>query len=107
MRRTLLILNIFMGVLILVGSVALVVGLVNKAGDVAPSVDLTRTIRVGLGLPKGATVESVTTTRERIVLLVKLPDGGQVVWVVPAAGGAPLRIDPTAKPEPSRESAPR
>lgn len=87
-----------MGVLILIGLVVLAVGIVYKAGEAdrqeatmdprreAPpaTVRNMRTDPVSLGLPAASKVLRMTAVGGGVALLVLLPSGEQVVYVVPA-----------------------
>jgi hypothetical protein len=97
MRRTLITLVIVMGVLIIVGSVVLVVGLVNQlgtAGDAARAarVEVAKAPVLRLGLPKGTQVRRMVAAGDRLMVHVTLPDGGDWIYVVPLSGGRALRI---------------
>jgi len=93
----------WMGVLILIAVVMLVVGIINEAGE-TPTVSTSRSsvsqivadLRsdpVSLGLPADARVLRMTDTRSGLAILVALPDGAQVIFVVPThRKGSALRI---------------
>ena len=103
-----------MGVLILIGLVALVIGIVNKAGNsddqtsrtqqasaarsvkaVGPAMAL-RQDPVSLGLPAGAEVLRMTAVQDGLAILIKQPGGGLVIYVVPTRKKAPpFRINVT------------
>ena len=86
-----------MGVLILIGLVVLAVGIVYKAGEAdrpeaaadprpeAPpaTVPNMRTDPVSLGLPAASKVLRMTAVGGGVALLVLLPSGEQIVYVVP------------------------
>ena len=94
-----------MGVLILIGLIALAVGVARKAGGgdgagaaaqeaaAGPALPL-RTDPVSLGLPAGTEVLSMTAVgRHALAVLTRLPSGAQIIHVVPLdSRQAPLRI---------------
>ncbi len=89
---------IVMGVLIVIGTVVLVVGIINqsnkvgRAGGTAAARDFGETTDLPLGLPDGATLDQVTTGTGGVVLKVTVPGEGPAVYVVPWRGGRVLRI---------------
>jgi hypothetical protein len=97
---------ITMGVLIIVGSVVLVVGLVNQLGDAenkgrpAP-VDIARARVMHLGLPKEAIVRRMVAEGDRLILHISIPGSGNPagdwIYVVPLGGGQLLKISLTGK----------
>ncbi len=100
-----------MGVLILIGLIALAVGVARKAGGgdgagataaepgrpvaetaAGPALPL-RTDPVSLGLPAGAEVLRMTPVGRALAVLTRLPSGAQIIHVVPLdSRQAPLRI---------------
>ena len=105
-----------MGVLILAGLVALVIGIVNKAGDdgrgATPDTKTTRhQVRVplvprtgveSLNLPTGAIVLKMTAVSSGLVVLVKMPSGEQIIYMMPLyKKQKPFRINLT-KPSPKK-----
>lgn len=97
MRRTLIILVVVMGVMIIAGSVVLVVGLVNQLGTAADAeraakVEIVRAPVVRLGLPKGTQVRRMASAGDKLIVHVTLPDGGDWIYVVPLSGGSALKI---------------
>lgn len=86
-----------MGVLILIGLAVLIVGIVYKAGEtdrpeatadpgpamLPATVRTMRTDPVSLGLPAASKVLRMTAVGGGVALLVLLPSGEQVVYVVP------------------------
>ncbi len=92
-----------MGVLILIAVVMLVVGIIDETGE-PPTVSTSRSslpqivgdLRsdpVSLGLPADTKVLRMTDTRSGLAILVALPDGTQVIFVVPIHRKEPaLRI---------------
>ena len=108
MRRTLITLVITMGVLIIVGSVVLVVGLVNQVGDAEKSNKAAKPKVAGaavlhLGLPKDTIVRRMLASGDRIILHISIPGSGKGagdwIYVVPLAGGTPLKISLSGAPE--------
>lgn len=97
-----------MGVLIIVGSVVLVVGLVNQVGgaggDAKPvKADFANAPVMKLGLPKSTLVRRMVASGDRLFVHVSVPGEGDWIYVVPLAGGPPLKISVSgsspAKPE--------
>lgn len=95
---------IIMGVLIVIGTVVLVVGIINRSnrstGDDS-SVSVTRagkTIHMPLGLPAGSTLDQVSPGARGVVLRVTVPGEGPVVYIVPWGGGQAVRITLGAGP---------
>lgn len=112
MRRTLITLVIVMGVMIIVGSVVLVVGLVNQLGTAADAeraarVEIAKAPVVRLGLPKGTQVRRLHAAGDRLVLHVTLPDGGDWIYVVPLAGGSALKVAVTGGAPSTTGKAPK
>lgn len=106
MRRTLITLVITMGVLIIVGSVVLVVGLVNQLGSAggaaqALKVDIAAAPVLHLGLPKETIVRRMLAAGDRLILHVTIPGSGpgtgDWIYVVPLIGGTPLKISLSSK----------
>jgi hypothetical protein len=96
-QRKLRTLVIFMGFLIIVGSVVLVVGLVNQIGGAGGDAKLTKTDFakapvMKLGLPKSTLVRRMIASGERLFVHVSVPGEGDWIYVVPLAGGPPLKI---------------
>lgn len=100
-----------MGVLIAVGLIALIAGIVYKAGGTdgperasseaaAPAAAGTlRTDTVSLGLPAAAKVLRMTEVRGALAVLVLLPSGEQVIYAIPTdRRQAPFRIRVTGPP---------
>jgi hypothetical protein len=90
---------IVMGVLIVIGTVVLVVGIVNQSGRIGGVDPERRTSDIGnlldlpLGLPAGATLEQATPGARGVVLRVNVPGEGTVVYLVPWDGrGRVVRI---------------
>lgn len=88
-----------MGVLIVVGTVALVVMLVQRAGGGRGAEALPR---MALDLPAGSQIVSLAGAGDRFAVLVRRPDGERILFldprsgrvvgeVSPGAGGVPLR----------------
>jgi hypothetical protein len=79
--RALKVLIVVMGVMLVGGTVTLVVLLINRAGR-APAAPTSvaasgpGTARGVVELPAGARIESTSTTGDRLVVRVSLPDGG-------------------------------
>lgn len=99
-----------MGVLIVIGLVVLIVGIVYKAGETdrteatadSGRTALPATVRnmradpVSLGLPAASKVLRMTEVGGGVALLVVLPSGEQVVYVVPVdRSQKPFRIHVT------------
>jgi len=97
-----------MGILILIGLVALVIGLVSKAGsgdDQASAAQQTSAARsapalrqdpVSLGLPAGSKVLRMTSVQDGLAILIEQPGGRLVIYVVPTRRKtAPFRINVT------------
>ena len=106
MRRTLITLVITMGVLIIVGSVVLVVGIVNQVGGAggaaqAVKVDIAAAPVLHLGLPKETVVRRILAAGDRLILHISIPGSGRSagdwIYVVPLAGDTPLRISLSGK----------
>lgn len=107
---------IVMGVLIVIGTVVLVIGIINQSGRSgrtdaqAPVADIAKALRLPLGLPAGTTLDQVTPGARGVVLRVTVPGEGPVVYVVPWGGrGRVVRITlgtemppPAAKPVPTK-----
>ena len=88
---------IVMGVLIIIGTVVLVVGIINqsqKVGGKGPvTADVGTAVHVPLGLPTGATLDQVTPGARGVVLKVTVPGEGPAVYLVPWDGqGRVVRI---------------
>lgn len=95
---------IIMGVLIVIGTVVLVVGIINRSnrgtGDTAPApvAQAGKTVHLPLGLPAGSTLDQVSPGARGVVLRVTVPGEGAVVYLVPWNGGRAVRITLGAGP---------
>ncbi len=91
--RGLKILVIVMGVMLVVGSAALV--LVIAARLSPPRSSLTPTIAAApIGLPTGARIETMSVGGDRLVLAVLLPDGNRQLLVIDLASGRQVMAIP-------------
>lgn len=103
---------IVMGILIIVGTVVLVVGLINRSGNLTgggtqPVVDAGKALPLPLGLPQGATLDQVSPGEGGVVLRLTVPGEGPVVYIVPWSGrGRIVRITLGTKPADSAKGAP-
>jgi hypothetical protein len=100
--RTLKIVVIVLGILLVLGFALLVAGLYHEAtkldgqaertaaGPVAPAVKPGSEVRVDV--PEGATVERIAVDGERIVLHVRSPEGEEVVIIDTAQGHVVSRV---------------
>ena len=94
--RALKILVVVMGIMLVVGFAALVAviaGRVSRGGGQPISrVFADRAIDI----PRGAHIEAMTTTPERLILALALPEGGREILIIDLATGARLgRIELT------------
>ncbi len=72
-----------MGVLIVVGTVALAVLLVQRLGGAAPAAGVAQHV---LGEPEGSRIGGIAATDRALAIWVVRPDGERVVLVDPASG---------------------
>ena len=112
MRRTLITLVVVMGVMIIVGSVVLVVGLVNQLGTAADAaraaqVEIAKAPVLRLGLPKGTQIRRLATAGDKLVLHVTLPDAADWIYVVPLSGGSAVKIAVTGGAASTTGKAPK
>jgi hypothetical protein len=91
--RALKILVVAMGVLLVVGFIALVAAIAVRLSHRAPAPGAAFTAPA-LTLPPGAKIERVSTGPDRIVLAVTLPDGTQQLLVIDLQTGQLLGTIP-------------
>ncbi len=89
--RALKVLVVVMGVLIVVGTVALVWVVVQRMGNVAAA---TARFEVGLDLPEGTRIAGVAATEGAIAVWVTGPQGDRVLLVDPRRGRVAGEIRP-------------
>jgi hypothetical protein len=93
--RTLKVLVIVMGIMIVAGFAALVVmiaGRVSRGGPAIPP--STPLAAASLELPAGARIETIGVGAERLVIAVVLPDGNRELVIVDIASGRRLGMIP-------------
>jgi hypothetical protein len=95
MKKMLTISVIVMGVLILAGTVALVIGVMRRseststaARTTAPDPDKGMLVR--LNLPEATKVRSMTRTDKGLAILIAIPGRGDWIYVVPTSGNGPI-----------------
>lgn len=95
---------IFMGILIVIGVGVVVVTIYQRLGarvavqEAAPQAEVAPPARVaapafgarGVALPAGAVVEEMATSGERLILRLRLADGGRRILVLDLADGKVL-----------------
>lgn len=85
---------IIMGVLILAGTVALVIGVLRRAETTGAAdrfaADPAKGVIVRLKLPEETKVRSMTRTDKGLAILLTIPGRGDWIYVVPTEGGGPI-----------------
>ncbi len=86
---------IVMGVLILAGTVALVIGIINRAdksglAGLATAPDPAKGLLVRLKLPEETKVRSMTRTDKGLAVLLAVPGRGEWIYVIPTDGAGPI-----------------
>ena len=95
MKKLLTVSVIVMGVLILAGTVALVIGIINRADEAGiagrtTTPDPAKGLLVRLNLPQDTKVRSLTRTDKGLAILLSVPGQGEWIYVVPTEGGGPI-----------------
>lgn len=91
MKRVLTASVIAMGVLILAGLAALVIGIMNRAGSPTPSgdpalADPDQAVVLRLGLPAQTRVLGIQPAGQALAIHLSVPDRGDWVYIVPTSG---------------------
>ncbi|MEQ8696325.1 MAG: hypothetical protein RLT05_07165 [Bauldia litoralis] len=85
---------IVMGVLILAGTVALVIGIMKRADSNGiasrPVPDAAKGVLVRLKLPQDTKVRSMTRTDKGLAILFAIPGKGDWIYLVPTEGDGPI-----------------
>jgi hypothetical protein len=97
--RALKALVVGMGVLIVVGTVALVVLLVQRAGGGRGAETMPR---MALDLPAGSQIVSLAGAGDRFAVLVRRPDGERILFLNPRTGRVVGEVSPGAAVIPPR-----
>ena len=87
--RALKILVVVMGVMLVVGFAALIIGIAGKVSHRSPPVaDRHAPLSAALEIPRGARVEAMTTAQDRLILDLVLPDSARQIVLIDLATGA-------------------
>jgi uncharacterized membrane protein len=86
---------IIMGVLILAGTAALVIGVMRRANSPGTAartaaIDPAKGVLVRLRLPEATKVRSVTRTDKGVAILLSIPGRGDWIYVVPTGADGPI-----------------
>lgn len=87
-----------MGVLLVVGTIALVVGMVRQAGRIADHFDDTRVRNLTLPQELTGKVLQIQVDGGRLVLLVERADGQKIIILDMASGKVISTLDPAPAP---------
>jgi len=89
--RGLKILVVVMGVMIVIGTTALIAGIAIKVSHNRPAVGAARPFAASaIDIPRGARIETMTAAPNRLILDLALPDGERRLVVIDLATGARL-----------------
>ncbi len=89
--RALNVLVVVMGVLIVIGVAALIAGIAGKMSRDRPGASVERPFApTAIDVPRGARIEAMTASPNRLILELALPDGERQLLVVDLATGARL-----------------
>jgi hypothetical protein len=89
--RALTVLVVVMGVLIVIGVAALIVGIAGKLSRDRPGASIERPFgATAIDIPPGARIEAMTASANRLILELALPDGARQLAVVDLATGTRL-----------------
>jgi hypothetical protein len=89
--RGLKILVVVMGVMIVIGTTALIAGIAIKVSHNRPAVGAARPFAASaIDIPRGARIEAMTAAPNRLILDLALPDGERRLVVIDLATGARL-----------------
>ena len=89
--RALKILVVAMGVLLVIGFAALIAGIAGKMSRDRPGASVERPFAASaIDIPAGARIETMTTSSNRLILDLALPDGGRLLLVLDLTTGARL-----------------
>ena len=89
--RALKILVVVMGVLIVIGVAALIAGIAGKLSRDRSGTSVERPFATtAIDIPRGARIEAMTASQNRLILELVLPDGERQLLVVDLATGARL-----------------
>jgi len=95
MKKLLTISVIVMGVLILAGTIALVIGIMKRADSSGittrgPALDPAKGVLLRLKLPQETKVRSMTRTDKGLAILLAIPGQGDWIYLVPTSGDGPI-----------------
>ena len=89
--RGLRVLVVVMGILILIGTAALIAGIASKLSRSRSSAGEERPFAAtAIDIPRGARIEAMTAAPNRLILDLALPDGERRIVIVDMATGARL-----------------
>jgi hypothetical protein len=89
--RSLNVLVVVMGVLIIIGFAALIAGIAGKLSRDRPGPSVERPFAAtAVDIPRGARIEAMTTAQNRLILDLALPEGEHQLVVIDLATGARL-----------------
>jgi Family of unknown function (DUF6476) len=89
--RGLRVLVVVMGVMIVIGTAALIAGIAIKMSHNRPAVGAARPFAASaIDIPRGARIEAMTAAPNRLILDLALPDGERRLVVIDLATGARL-----------------
>jgi hypothetical protein len=89
--RGLRILVVVMGVMIVIGTAALIAGIASKMSPNRPAAGAARPFAASaIDIPRGARIEAMTAAPNRLILDLALPDGERRLVVIDLATGARL-----------------
>ena len=89
--RALTVLVVVMGVLIVIGTAALIAGIVGKMSRDRPGASIEHPFAAtAIDIPSGARIEAMTASPNRLILDLALPNGERQLLVVDLATGARL-----------------
>lgn len=85
------VLVVVMGVMIVIGTAALIAGIASKMSHNRPAADAAHPFTAAaIDLPRGARIEAMTAAPNRLILDLALPDGERRLVIIDLATGARL-----------------